>query len=149
MVFPVAGLSLRGSVGYTDAYLTENAPAAGGISGDRLPFVPKLTGSVGANYRWNAFANWAASVGVTANYTGERRSDFSQRGVVDVPSYSTINLSAGIENANWRLSLFAKNLNDTRGVTFVKSMSLTPAGSPFAAGVIAPRTVGAELGYRF
>jgi hypothetical protein len=31
----------------------------------------------------------------------------------------------------------------------VKSMSITPTGSPFAAGVIAPRTVGAELGYRF
>jgi outer membrane receptor protein involved in Fe transport len=149
MVFPMAGLSLRASAGYTDAYLTENAPAAGGVSGDRLPFVPKMTGSLGANYRWNAYANWVASVGASANYTGERRSDFSTRGAVDVPSYSTINLSAGIENANWRLSLFAKNLNDTRGITFVKSMSLTPSGSPFAAGVIAPRTVGAELGYRF
>jgi outer membrane receptor protein involved in Fe transport len=149
MVFPLAGLSLRASAGYTDAYLTENAPAAGGVSGDRLPFVPKLTGSVGANYRWNAFAGWTASAGASVNYTGERRSDFSQRGAVDVPSYSTLNLSGGIENANWRLSLYAKNLADRRGITFVKSMSITPTGSPFAAGVIAPRTVGAELGYRF
>jgi outer membrane receptor protein involved in Fe transport len=149
IVFPVAGLSLRASAGYTDAHLTENAPAAGGISGDRLPFVPKLTGSLGANYRWTAFSNWTASAGASVNYTGERRSDFSQRGAVDVPSYSTINLSSGIENANWRLSLYAKNLADRRGITFVKSMSITPTGSPFAAGVIAPRTVGAELGYRF
>jgi iron complex outermembrane receptor protein len=109
MVFPMAGLSLRGSAGYTDAYLTENAPAAGGIDGDRLPFVPKLTGSLGANYRWNAFG-WNGSAGATVNYTGERRSDFSQRGVVDVPSYATLNLSGGIENANWRLSLYAKNI---------------------------------------
>jgi outer membrane receptor protein involved in Fe transport len=149
MVLPLAGLSLRASAGYTDAYLTENAPAAGGVSGDRLPFVPKLTGSVGANYRWNAFAGWTASAGASVNYTGERRSDFSQRGAIDVPSYSTLNLSGGIENANWRLSLYAKNLADRRGITFVKSMSITPTGSPFAAGVIAPRTVGAELGYRF
>jgi iron complex outermembrane receptor protein len=50
--FPINGLSLRGAVGYTDAKLTENAPAAGGLDGDRLPFVPKMTGSIGANYRF-------------------------------------------------------------------------------------------------
>ncbi|MNL78874.1 hypothetical protein D3C87_2053630 [compost metagenome] len=66
-----------------------------------------------------------------------------------MPSYTTLNLNAGIENANWRVSLYAKNLNDTRGITFVKSMSLSPSGSPFGAGVIAPRTIGIEAGYRF
>jgi len=149
MYFPVAGLSLRGAFGYTQARLSEAAPAAGGRSGDQLPFVPEMTGSLGANYRWALSQGLSASAGASVNYTGERRSDFSERAARDVPSYTTINLSAGIENANWRLSLYGKNLSDTRGITFLKSLSLTPAGSPFAAGVIAPRTFGADLSYRF
>lgn len=149
MFFPVSGLSLRAAMGYTNAKLTEDAPAAGGINGDALPFVPKTTGSVGANYRWAVAGNWTASAGASINYTGERRSDFSQRAAVDVPAYTTVNVSAGIENANWRLSLYGKNLNNERGITFVKSQSLTPGGSPFGAGVIAPRTLGLEATYRF
>lgn len=149
MWFPVNGLSLRAAAGYTLAELTEAAPAAGGLDGDRLPFVPKLTGSLGANYRWGVMNGWTAYAGGSVNYVGERRSDFSQRAAVEVPSYTTLNLNAGIENANWRLSLYAKNLNDTRGLTFVKSMTLAPQGSPFGAGVIAPRTIGIEAGYRF
>ena len=149
MWFPVTGLSLRGAFGYTMAELTEAAPAAGGVDGDRLPFVPKVSASLGANYRWPVSGKWSANAGGTVNYTGERRSDFSQRAAVDVPSYTTVNLNAGIENANWRLSAYVKNLNDTRGITFVKSLSLTPEGAPFGAGIIAPRTIGVEAGYRF
>ena len=147
--FPLAGLSLRGALGYTDATLSEDAPAAGGLDGDRLPFVPKLTASIGANYRWSVGSGWAAYAGGTVNHTGERRSDFSERAVRDVPAYTTLNLSGGIENANWRLAVYAKNLNNSDGITFLKSQSLTPAGSPFGAGVIAPRTIGADLSYRF
>jgi iron complex outermembrane receptor protein len=147
--YPVNGLSLRAATGYTDAKLTENAPAAGGLDRDRLPFVPKLTGSLGANYRWQLNGGLAAYFGGTVNYTGERRSDFSQRAAKDVASYTTVNLSAGIENASWRLAFYGKNLGDSDGVTFLKSQSLTPAGSPFGAGVIAPRTLGADLTYRF
>jgi len=149
MWFPVNGLSLRAAGGYTKAELTEAATAAGGLAGDELPFVPKLTGSLGASYRWQVSGAWHAYAGGTINYTGERRSDFSQRAAVDVPSYHTANLNAGIENSNWRFSLYAKNLNDSRGITFVKSLSLSPAGSPFGAGIIAPRTIGIEAGYRF
>jgi iron complex outermembrane receptor protein len=149
MYFPVTGLSLRGTLGYTQAKLSEAAPAAGGVSGDQLPFVPELAGSLGANYRWAIGNGLMASAGGSVNYTGDRRSDFSGKAAKEVPSYTTVNISGGIENANWRLSLYGKNLGDTRGITFLKSLTLTPAGSPFAAGIIAPRTFGAEVSYRF
>ncbi|MBQ5947924.1 TonB-dependent receptor [Massilia sp. ST3] len=147
--FPLAGLALRASAGYTDAKLSEDAPAAGGLDGDRLPFVPKLSGSLGANYRWPLTKGWSAYAGGTINYTGERRSDFSQRAAKDVDAYTTVNLNGGIENGNWRLAFYAKNLGNSDGVTFLKSQSLSPAGSPFGASVIAPRTIGADLSYRF
>ncbi|MGJ3626748.1 TonB-dependent receptor domain-containing protein [Sphingomonas sp. MMS24-JH45] len=49
-VQPARGLNLTGNVGYTDAKLTSAAPAAGGLDGDRLPYVPRWAGSVNADY---------------------------------------------------------------------------------------------------
>ncbi|MES3021494.1 MAG: TonB-dependent receptor plug domain-containing protein [Pseudomonadota bacterium] len=147
--YPLKGLSLRASAGYTRAELSSDAPAAGGRDGDALPFVPELTSSLSGNYRWQLADSWTASLGGNITFTGERRSDFSQRGAVDVPSFTTVGLNAGIENAKWRLSLYGKNLNDTRGIVFLKSLSLAPNGNPFAAGLVAPRTIGMDLTYKF
>ncbi len=147
--YPVKGLSLRASAGYTQAELSSDAVAAGGVKGDALPFVPEITSSLSASYRWTVMGNWTASMGGSVSYTGERRSDFSKRAAVDVPSYTTVGLNGGVENANWRLSFYGKNLGDARGIAYLKSQSLAPGGNPFAAGLIAPRTIGMDLSYKF
>ena len=147
--YPIAGLALRATGGYTKAVLDEDAPDAGGITGDSLPFVPKFTSSVGATYRWLPAAGWQASLGGSIDYTGQRRSDFSGRAPVDVPTFTTWNLSGGIEKGSWRLSVYGKNLGNARGFTYIKSRSLALDANPLAAGLIAPRTIGAELNYRF
>ncbi|MES2900289.1 MAG: TonB-dependent receptor [Pseudomonadota bacterium] len=147
--YPAKGLSLRASAGYTDAKLSSDATAAGGVTGDKLPFVPEMTASFSANYNWATVGSWRASVGGTVAYTGERVSDFSKRAAVDVPSFTTVGLNAGLENANWRVSFYGKNLNDSRGIVFLKSLSLAPGGNPFAAGLIAPRTIGMDVTYKF
>jgi outer membrane receptor protein involved in Fe transport len=43
-------LRLNATLGYTDAHLTQDAPAAGGKSGDPLPGSPRWTGSLTADY---------------------------------------------------------------------------------------------------
>jgi hypothetical protein len=45
--------------------------------------------------------------------------------------------------------LYGKNLGNSRGMTYIKSRSLTLDANPLAAGVITPRTLGAEVNYRF
>jgi len=149
VLYPVPGLVLRAAGGYTRAVLDEAAPDAGGLAGDSLPFVPKITSSLSANYRWAAVAGWQASLGASVDYTGERSSDFSAKAPVNVPDFTTFNLSGGIEKGNWRLSLYGKNLGNTRGITYIKSRSLMPDANPLAAGLIAPRTIGADVTYRF
>ena len=146
---PVSGLALRATGGYTEAVLDEDAPDAGGVAGDSLPFVPKVTSSLSANYRWAPAAGWQASFGASVDYTGERRSDFSTKAPVDVPAFHTWNLSGGLERGNWRLSLYGKNLSNAHGITYIKSRSLAPDANPLAAGLIAPRTLGAEVNYKF
>jgi iron complex outermembrane recepter protein len=148
-VVPLSGLSLRASAAYTEAILTSDAPAAGGLDGDRLPFVPKVTASLTADYRWGWMADWYANLGGSVNFTGNRVSDFGQQLPLTVGSFTTANLNAGVENTNWRVTLYVKNLTDARGVTSLLGAAATPSSNPYLAGIIAPRTIGADVTYKF
>ncbi|RYD57497.1 MAG: TonB-dependent receptor [Sphingomonadales bacterium] len=146
---PMRGLSFGMNVAYTDAHLTENAPAAGGLDGDRLPFVPDWSGSLYAQYNWSLGDNLDATLGGSVNHTGQRVSNYSTKAPKPVDDYTTINLNAGLDFKGWSLSLFAKNLTDERGVLALASQTNTPGGNPFAKAVTTPRTIGAEVAVRF
>jgi outer membrane receptor protein involved in Fe transport len=146
---PVRGLVLGLNNAYTDARLTTAAPAAGGLDGDRLPFVPRWAHSASAQYDWPIADGWTAQLGTTINYVGKRVSNYTNRALKQIPDYTTVNLNAGIEHGGWSLSVYAKNLTDKRGITALGSLGLTPASNPFGMAVIQPRTFGAELALKF
>lgn len=151
------GLNLTLTGAYVDAYLTANAPAAGGSDGDELPYVPKFSNSLDAAYTWKAFGDYNAFAGATWSYIGSRVIGF---GVITTPTemplalprpalggYNTINLRAGLDNGRWSFELYCKNLADSRGLT-----SYGGDGGPNFEGTIAfqqPRTIGATLDLRF
>jgi outer membrane receptor protein involved in Fe transport len=61
-----------------------------------------------------------------------------------------VDVRAGIEHEGWTATIYAKNLGDVRGITALGSQGLAPGPqSPYSEGVIQPRTVGAELSYKF
>ena len=63
---------------------------------------------------------------------------------------SRANLSAGLQRDRWNLSVFAKNVADTRGIIYLATEGLSPnTTSPMSAGVIQPRTFGALLSVKF
>lgn len=147
LLFPTTGLTLRGTIAYTDSHLTQDAPVVKGLAGDRMPFVPRLTSSVAADYRF-ALAGMPAWVGGQISQVGERQSNFSkQANVLTVPGYSTYGLNAGVEVNRMRVTLYGKNLGDTRGINFINSVGFPL--NPYTAGVIQPRTVGADVSMRF
>jgi outer membrane receptor protein involved in Fe transport len=154
LYLPFAGMSLRATGAYTDSKLSEDAPAAGGRDGDRMPFVPQWTASFVADYRFPVSGRWQPFVGGSYGYIGERVSTFSNKNPQHVPSYHVFGLNAGADAGNFRVSLYGKNLNDARGINFMNSIGLAlpgvnPLGNPFAAGVIQPRTIGMDVSYRF
>ena len=149
LLFPVQGLTLRGTAAYTDSRLTADAPLASGLKGDRMPFVPKWTASLSADYRF-PLAGHAAWVGGALGYIGERRSDFSGvADVTDVPAYTTLGLNAGIDFGRLRLTVYGKNLTDERGLNHVNTLNQVQTPNVVSAGVIQPRTFGIDLAYRF
>jgi iron complex outermembrane recepter protein len=153
--FPITGLTLRATAGYTDAKLTEDAPAAGGLSGDRMPFVPRITASLAADHRFPVGNGWQGWVGASVGHIGERRSNFTDKGAHDVPAYTTLGLNGGVEAGALRVAVYVKNATDVRGINFMNNLGLKPPfsadpnGNPYAAGVIQPRTLGVDVNYRF
>ena len=149
---PSDGLSFSATGAYTDATLTTDAPAAGGLDGDRLPYVPRWSGSLSAEYSFPLGETSKAYFGGSANYIGDRRSDYSNRFPKMLPSYTTFSLRGGVEFGELSLSVFAKNLTDERGFLSVSALGLAPSNTPgavYGASLIQPRTFGAEVAMRF
>ena len=147
--YPMEHWDIRATGAYTDAKLTSAAPLAGGVSGDELPFVPKVTGSLSSGYHWAVGSGWDASVGGSVDYIGNRESDYSLREPVKVPSYTTLNLNVSIQRDRWRFSLYGKNLTDSDGIIYLATRNAAPGLNPYEAGLIQPRTVGVEVNYTF
>jgi len=152
-LIPVHGLTFNLTGSYVDAKLTSSAPAAGGVDGDHLSYAPPWSASLDGNYQWLAFSDFDAFVGATWNFIGSRLNDFSATAVVvngvpgfapvpraQLPSYNTVNLRAGVDNAHWALELYAKNVGDSRGITYYNNTASSNFGGE--EGLIQPRTVG-------
>jgi iron complex outermembrane recepter protein len=149
---PAHGLTFSWTGAYTDAKLTSDAPGVGGVSGDPLPYAPKWSTSLDGEYDWAAFGNFKGFVGATWSYVGTRSTDFGSSAdatpvQVDLDSYNTFAARLGLENDRYRVTLYGKNLGDSRGIT-----SYVSSGAPGLAGditVIQPRTVGVTLSAKF
>jgi iron complex outermembrane receptor protein len=148
---PVHGLTLQWTGAYTDAKLTTPAPAVHGNIGDRLPFAPKWSTSIDGEYDGAAFADYKYFVGATWSYVGTRSTNFGTdvTGLtqVSLASYNTYAARVGLDNEHYRVTLFGKNLSDSRGIT-----SYVSQGAPGLNGdisVIQPRTIGVTLSAKF
>jgi iron complex outermembrane recepter protein len=153
---PLTGLTFTLTGALVDAYLTSAAPDVGANDGDRLPYAPRWSGSLDGDYTWLAFSDYNAFVGATWSFVGSRFSDFSASpGATgfeptprpELPSYGTVNLRAGLENAGWTFEIWYRNVGDVRGIAYY-----TNSGTPHfggAIGYVEPRTIGAAITARF
>ena len=127
---PVKGLRLSLATGYTDAKISQTVVNAGN-AGDRLPYTPKLTVSVGAEYRV-PFDGKAAFIGTDVIYISDRVTAFPSATLnyFILDSYALLNAHVGLEFSNWTVSLIAKNILNNRTVTdvFQETQPITTTG---------------------
>ncbi|MXO66741.1 TonB-dependent receptor [Altericroceibacterium endophyticum] len=152
---PLRGFDVALNLAYNDAKLDEDLPAGnGGYAGDRLPYAPEWTGGVSADYEWTLTGDSTAFVGGTLQFTGEQatafddayQTTFGERLTLD--SYARIDLRAGVRLDRFDISLYAKNLADSRGLTSASSFGSRP-GTAVLAAPIRPRTFGINVGADF
>lgn len=153
---PLRGLRLSANGTWNKARLDDATdPIVGGFADDRLPFSPKYTASLMADYRWTIGATTPAYAGASVRRMAGQRGAFDyeyrtangrQR---EIPSYNVVDAYAGLELGNWTVEVFGKNLGNSDGrlstsALTANGMFVYPNGA-MGTGVIAPRTVGFTL----
>jgi outer membrane receptor protein involved in Fe transport len=133
--------------------LPANAPA-----GTPMPYVPKLqvTGIWRTNYEIMSRPGFFQAA---VAYTGGRWNDLD---VTNVPArqkmedYTLVNISAGIEEANWTLSFYINNLFDERAEIDIGDPGYgglpnlqRPPGHAWTTATNRPRSFGIRFGQRF
>lgn len=168
---PLQGLSLNVNGAYTNAHLTEDTPPlAGGFNGDRLPYVPKVSVSVNADYEWHLTDSATAYVGGTLAYKGSQRDNFNISRITGfdangpiyqffpqrrIPEYATIDLRGGVQVDRFTIEAYVKNLTNTEGVSSLGVLedavfhnNILPDNS-IRAALTRPRTIGVQVSAGF
>lgn len=148
---PVPGLTFAANGAYTDAKLKDDTPAVtGGHAGDPLPWVPKWSGALHADYEFPMSPTLGGFVGASLDYIGKRNTEFNQRNpdgsLVRIPGYAQVDLRGGVKLRRFTLEAYVHNLFDKRGIT--DAFGFGPGNFPndaAAAAVIRPRTFGLTL----
>ena len=158
---PVRGFQLLANAAFIDAELDEDALDAGGFEGDPLPWVPKVSLGLNADYEWLAFGDTMAFVGGGIRYVGRQYADFDaayrtaeghQRKIDD---YGVIDLRTGLEFTKFTVEAFVQNLTNSHGLTTASLPTVAVLGGPalpggaLSAGIIQPRTIGFTIGAKF
>ena len=155
---PVASTSLSLSGALMDAALDEDAPINGdfptgveGKKGDRLPGVPRLTLSAGAQHSFAVTASINAVLRADVSHVGKSYTQFRAMPPADpslqseLAAYTITNLRASLRADRWELTAYINNLFDTRPTLDVFKF----LGQPTLITTARPRTAGVRLQYSF
>jgi outer membrane receptor protein involved in Fe transport len=147
---PIPDLSVYASGAYVDAYLTKDAPPiVGGLRGDPLPYNPKFSSTVGAEYEHPLSVTMTGHAGINWHYTGRRHSDFDAAvGQQRLKAFGQVDAHLGVDIDRFTIDAFVHNLTDSRGIVNLGTLGSAPNGD-FAASVIRPRTIGISLRARY
>jgi outer membrane receptor protein involved in Fe transport len=153
---PVQGLRLSANGSYNKATLDgSTSPIVGGVEGDRLPFSPKVSVSLSADYRWSLGETTPAFAGLSVRHLGKQfgsfdpdyRSTYGRQREID--SYQVVDAHFGVELGSWTLETYAKNIGNSKGKISTSAQTANGSnvypGGAISTGVIAPRTVGLML----
>jgi len=150
---PLDGLRVGTWAAYNDAKLTADFPISQvflvGRDGDRLPYAARKSGNLYADYEFPFIgSNGSATVGASLSYVGDRLGGFEATNVQrqPYPSYTQLDLTAGVQYDSWAVRLFANNVADKRGI--LRAGTDSQFTNNFVT-YIQPRTIGLSLSKTF
>jgi outer membrane receptor protein involved in Fe transport len=148
------GVTLEIGGSYQHARLSSDQPGATprpitlGLSGDRLPNVPKFSGSVNLDVdrpiddRWNYLLH--ADVSYRGSADTKLRADIDPNNV-HLKSYTLVNLRFGLTDREWTVNAFVRNLFDKRA----QVDAIFSSQDPLAFITVRPRTFGIGASRKF
>ena len=135
--------SLLFSTGYTDAKLEKGLddPAIDAPAGTELPYVPEITASLTSSHLFPIFGNREGFALIEAQHTGRSYSNLDLGVRIELPSYTLVNLRAGVDTGDWSAEIFAENIVDEQA-----SYSCCRINGEYVTN--RPRTIGVRVTYR-
>lgn len=109
--YPLAGLELRGGIGYARSVIDDWKVESKDYSGNRLPWAPALTYNLGIGYTHES------GFFTQADFFGSGKQYFDAENTLSDSGYKTLNLQVGYRGDNWELSVWGKNIFDDRYAT--------------------------------
>jgi iron complex outermembrane receptor protein len=145
---PWTGMTIGASGAFNDAVLTKDIPSAQyGLSGDRLPFSSRFSGSLSAEQRFPLGAGVTGNFGGMLSYVGDRKGIFMATAAAprqDLPEYIRTDFHVGAEYDDWTVNVFLNNAFNKRGVLDGPLETF-----PRAYIYIQPRTFGLNISKQF
>ncbi len=130
-------------------------------SGTRLPITAKFKGNILTRYEF-PLGDMKGHFQASAVYEGRRTTDLrlTERDIIgDLPSYTTADMSLGVNASHWSAEIFVRNLFDKNGalgktVQCGEGVCGDPEGKtalgPKIYTIVAqPRTIGLKIGTKF
>src|SRR5262249_2303457 len=146
----IQGLLLNASISYTDAHLTEGVTDLAGAgqdgkSGDPLPYSPRLTASLTADYSRAISENKTLSFGGSYRYRDAVVIQFAHAYPEPIGPQNIVDLHAGLALQATTLRLYVTNVfnNQSYASLFYDGNHASPIFVP-----IQPRTIGISVDYQ-
>lgn len=139
-----------GAFSYNDGFVTDDNAALGATKGERLPNTPHLTAALNLDYRL-ADSPLEPQFGATLRYVSDRTASFDANMALPqyrLPSYTSVDLRAGLTAGPVDVQLYVRNLFDVRGQLSAQTV-LSSFGGPAQVTLLWPRTIGLKLSTGF
>ena len=115
---PVDNLSVVGSYGYTNARFTRFYNGINDFSGKFLPYVPRNTVFAQVSYSLPLSLSWADALNFDVNLRGAGSIYWNESNSLSQNFYARLGASVSLSARRWSLTLWGRNLTDTRFYTF-------------------------------
>jgi iron complex outermembrane recepter protein len=145
---PSNAFRVTGWVAFNNAELTEAFPSETnlpGAAGDRIPGNVEWSAHLSVDQEFALPFGATGSLGGMLSYVGDRPGPYVANSSTRelYPSYSQLNLRAGVQTGAWDFNLFANNVTDKRAVLLRDPLLST------AVIYIQPRTIGLSIARTF
>ncbi|MBV8804583.1 MAG: TonB-dependent receptor, partial [Sinobacteraceae bacterium] len=141
------GLVFAQAAGYTHATNTTTVPGAGVKDGDRLLDVPQFTANTSLTYRYPLQDALNLVARINNNYVDSIQDITAQRNTL--PPYDLVNTRLGVESDHWSAALFVNNLANRTALLSDTGALSANINILNRVAVAQPRTIGADLTYRY
>lgn len=132
------GLSLVGDYGYTNARFRDYDNGVENYAGNYLPYAPQNTMSLVAGYSWLVDNRVLNEVSLSVDWRAVGRIYWNEANTLSQPLYSLLGAQLQLRMGNYTLSLWGRNLTNTRyDVFYFKSVGeeFFSWGKPLQCGV--------------